>query len=110
MCRESACGFVYTVSAEISIVSVNSGSVILSLGSLWHVLLVRSIAFHELRCKMTWPKAKYANRISAQKRVDQDLPSASTSSRDLSIQMPTILDARLAVNSGRETFFSILRQ
>src|SRR5439155_376256 len=74
MCRESACGFVCTVRAEVSIVSVNTGSVILSLGSLWHVLLVRSIAFHELRCKMTWPKAKYANRISAQKRVDQDLP------------------------------------
>src|SRR6266576_6650271 len=74
MCRESACGFVCTISAEISIVSVNSGSVIFSLDSLWHILLVRSIAFHELGCKMTWPKAKYANWISAQKRVDQDLP------------------------------------
>src|SRR6266699_835008 len=74
MCRESACGFVCTVRSEVSIVSVNTGSVILSLCSWWHVLLVISIAFHELRCKMNWPTAKYANRISAKKRVDQDLP------------------------------------
>jgi len=74
MCRESACGLVYTVSAEVSIVSVNSGGIIFSLDSLWRSLLVRSIAFHELGCKMTWPKAKYANWISAQERVDQDLP------------------------------------
>ena len=32
-------------------------------------------------------------------------PPSSTSSRDLSIQMPRILDARLAVNGGKETFF-----
>jgi len=74
MCRESPCDLVYTVSAEVSIVSVNSGGIIFSLDSLWHTLLVRSITFHELGCKMTWPKAKYANWISAQERVDQDLP------------------------------------
>src|SRR4030095_9847007 len=45
MCRESACGFVCTVSAEISIVSVNSGSVIFSLDSLWHILLGRARYF-----------------------------------------------------------------
>ncbi len=74
VCRESACGLVYTVSAEVSIVSVNSGGIIFSLDLLWHPLLVRSIAFHELGCKMSWPKAKYAYWISAQERVDHDLP------------------------------------
>src|SRR6266567_7275361 len=94
MCRESPCDLVYTVSAEVSIVSVNSGSVIFSLDSLWHILLVRSIAFHELRCKMTWPKAKYANRISAQKRVDQDL--------SLSVHILSRFKHPNAENLGRE--------
>src|SRR4029077_7505568 len=76
MCRESACGLVHAESAEVSIISVNSGGIIFSLDSLWHTLLVRSIAFHELGRKMTWPKAKYANRIPAQKRIDHDLPSS----------------------------------
>src|SRR2546430_3237756 len=105
MCRESACGFVCTVSAKISIVSVNTGSVILSLGSLWHILLVRSIAFHELRCKMTWPKAKYANRISAQKRVDQDLPLGVYILSRFKHPNAENLGREIAGNGGKETFF-----
>src|SRR6266480_1099950 len=73
MCSESACGLVYTVSAEVSIVSVNSGGIIFRLDSLWHSLLVRSIAFHELGCKMSWPKAKYTKRILTEKRIDVDV-------------------------------------
>ena len=73
MRRESACDFVYTISTEVSVVSVNSDSIIFGLDSLWRILLTGSISFHELGCKMTWRKAKYTKRISAEKRIDLDL-------------------------------------
>jgi hypothetical protein len=73
MRREGAGDFIYTISTEVSIVSVNSDSIIFGLDWLWHILLTGSIAFHELGCKMTWPKAKYTKRISAEKRIDVDL-------------------------------------
>jgi len=73
MRRQSACDFVYVISAEVSIVSISRDSIIFGLDSLWLILLTGSIAFHELGCKMIWPKAKYAKRISAEKRIDLDL-------------------------------------
>jgi hypothetical protein len=63
----------YSVSTEVSIISVNSDSIIFRLDWLCHILLMRSIAFHKLGCKMTWRKAKYTKRISAEKRIDADL-------------------------------------
>ncbi len=73
MRREGAGDFIYTVSTEVSLVSVNSDSIIFDLDWLWHILLTGSIAFHELGCKMTWPKAKNTHWISAKKRIDVNL-------------------------------------
>src|SRR6266566_8564309 len=73
MRRESACEFVYAISTEVSIVSVNSDCIIFGLDCLCHILLMRSIAFHELGCEMSWPKAKYTKRISTEKRIDVDV-------------------------------------
>src|SRR6266700_5475344 len=73
MRRESACDFIYTISTEVSIISVNSDSIIFGLDRLLHIHLVESIAFHELGCKMIWCKTKHTKRISAEKRIDVDL-------------------------------------
>jgi hypothetical protein len=43
------------------------------LGSLKHIFIARPIALHELGGKMTRPKAKYTERISAEKRINVDL-------------------------------------
>ena len=73
MRRESACDFVYSVGAEIGIVSVHSDGIIVSFDSLHHILLMRSIAFHKLGCKMAWRKANYTKRIPAEKWINDDL-------------------------------------
>jgi len=73
MRREGAGDFIYTVSTEVSLVSVNSDSIIFDLDWLWHILLTGSIAFHKLGCKMSWAKAKYTKRISTEKRIDVDV-------------------------------------
>ena len=73
MRRKSARVFVYTISTEVSVVSINRERIIFGLGWLWHILLRRSITLHELRCKMIWPKAKDTKRIGAEKRIDLNL-------------------------------------
>jgi hypothetical protein len=73
MRRESARSLVYTVSTEVGIVSVNADSIIFGLDPPERTALPRSIAFHELGCKMSRSKAKYSNGIPAEKRVDMDL-------------------------------------
>jgi hypothetical protein len=74
MGRECARGLVDAVSAEVSIVSVNPGSIIRGRLSLEHIFLPGSIAFHELGGKVCGTKAKYPKRIPTEKGIGLDLP------------------------------------